>query len=315
MEPLALELKQVGLRYASSGATALRNASLHVRAGELVVVEAGAEAGMTSLLHCAAGLVGPDTGKVRWFGSHRWSAARAAYAPARADSHPYLAVRPWLEFAAAQRDDESSADDSGVGIVMRRAALDEFARIRVGHLTPGVSARVALAGALLADPRVLLLDRPFDGLSGVERARFAQVLGFLRADAIAIVVGTRDATACAPAAPDRVVRMVGGTVTGTVDLRETIELDVSMPIEARSRLALRVPSVYRRGRTLRVPLQRWTSEQVLSECRALGIEVHGSRIIPEDAPSRRRGALAPLAPLAPRVAENGFDRTAKVVGG
>jgi ABC-2 type transport system ATP-binding protein len=298
MNNIALDVRDVTIRYgtpAAGTARALDSASLTVRAGDCVGIAGTPGAGLTSLLLCGAGLVGPDAGCVRWFGSHRWHAARAAYAPARADVHAYLSVRAWLEFAAAQRVDDAIGVEPDVGTVLALASLTEFASIRVGHLTPGVSARVAIAGALLGAPRLLLLDRPFDGLTGPEGARLAQVLQYFRRNGFTLVVGTRDAAQIAVLQPDRMHYMVAGRIADASVGDATLELDVPLPIEARSRLALRVPSVYRRGRALRVPLSRVTAEQVLSECRALGIPVRASRVVGRDLPSRRRVAESPAA--------------------
>ncbi len=136
----------------------------------------------------------------------------------------------------------------------------------------------------------MLYDRPFDPLSPAERARLAQVLGLVRAAGIAIVVTTRTASLLAEVSPVRIHYLAGGRLGPASATDVALELDVPLPIEARSRLALRVPSVYRRGRALRIPLERFTPEQVLSECRSLGIEVRASRVVPRDQPSRRRVA-------------------------
>ena len=96
-------------------------------------------------------------------------------------------MQAWLEFTASQIDDPCGPEPD-VGAAVARAALGEFARIRVGHLTPGVGARVALAAALLRAPRIIVLDRSFDGLSGPERMRFAHTLGFLRAEGVTLIL-------------------------------------------------------------------------------------------------------------------------------
>ena len=289
----ALELRDITIRYGVSRARpALDGASLSVAAGACVGIVGNEGSGTTTLLQCASGLVGPDSGSVRWFGSHRWHVGRAAYAAPAPEAHPYLSVQAWLDFTASQLDDPS-APDPDVASVMQRSALTEFARIRVGHLTPGVAARVALAAALLRHPRVVLFDRPFDLLSGAERVRLAQTLAYLRADGITMVVAAHEAVALASLAPDQMRVLVAGRIASARPDDATLEIDVPLPIEARSRLALRVPSVYRRGRSLRVPLARLSPEQVLSECRALGIEVRGSRLLGREEPSRRRVAERP----------------------
>lgn len=293
MIPPALDLRDASVRYGARGAgrtPALDAATLVVGAGECVGVVGGPGSGTTTLLLAAAGLVGPDSGRVRWFGSHRWSDGRPAYAPARADGHPYLSVRAWLDFAAAQSVDDPAGPEPDVDAAMARAGLNEFSRIRVGHLTPGMSARVALAGALLLAPRIVLFDRPFDALNSGERARLAQVLRRLRRAGLTLVVAARDAIALALLAPSRLHYLAGGRIGPASSDDAALELEVPLPIEARSRLALRVPTVYRRGRALRVPLARHTAEQVLSECRALGIEVRASRVVNAEPVTRRRVA-------------------------
>ena len=293
MQPAALELRGVSISYGTptTGRTpALDGASLTVARSECVGIAGGPGSGTTTLLLCAAGLLGADAGSVRWFGSHRWIAGRAAYAPTAADGHPYLSVRAWLEFAAAQRDDDGIGPEPDISAAMWLTSLSEFARIRVGHLTRGVSARVALAGALIGSPRIVLCDRPCDLLSPAERHRFAQVVDAIRASGVTIVIATREPTLLAELSPCRVHYLAGGRLGPASANDAALEIDVSLPIEARSRLALRVPHVYRRGRALRVPLERYSPEQVLSECRSLGIEVRASRVVAHDRPSRRRVA-------------------------
>lgn len=293
----ALDLRDITVWYgrgpSATGRPIIDAASLSVRPGACVGIVGGERAGTTTLLLCAAGLIGADSGSVRWFGSHRWHAAGASFASAAPEAHPYLSVQAWLEFTASQIDDPCGPEPD-VSAAMSRAALGEFARIRVGHLTPGVAARVSLASALLRSPRIVLLDRSFDRLSGPERMRFAHTLSLLRADGVTLVVAAHDAGALASLAPDAIHALIAGRVTSSQPDDATLEIDVPLPIEARSRLALRVPSVYRRGRTLRIPLARLSPEQVLSECRALGIEVRGSRLLGREAPSRRRVAERPV---------------------
>ncbi len=289
----ALELRDITMRYAAAGTRPiLDSASLNVPEGACIGIVGSEGSGTSTLLLCAAGLVGADSGSVRWFGSHRWHTARASVAAAAPEAHPYLSVQAWLEFTASQLDD-ASIPEPDVRAVLALASLNEFARIRVGHLTPGVAARVSLAAALLRTPRILLLDRSFDALSGPERMRLAQTLGFLRQAGMTIVVAAHAAGMLAALAPGRIHALIAGRLASATAEEKTLELDVPLPIEARSRLALRVPSVYRRGRSLRVPLARLSPEQVLSECRSLGIEVRGSRLLGHEEPSRRRVAERP----------------------
>jgi len=78
--PIALELRAVTKRYVagvgscSIRAEVLRGIDLSVHAGESVAVVGGASAGKSTLLLCAAGLLRPDAGDVRWFDDSSTSA-------------------------------------------------------------------------------------------------------------------------------------------------------------------------------------------------------------------------------------------------
>ena len=84
----------------------------------------------------------------------------------------------------------------------------------------------------------------------------------------------------------RVVALRAGCLTEAAPWGRMLELDVAMPGRAAAALSDRVPSVRRRGRALRVPLERISPEEVLSACLSLGIDVHGSRVITALAPGR-----------------------------
>ena len=79
--PIALELRAITKRYVagvgscSIRAHVLRGIDLTVHAGESVAVVGGASAGKSTLLLCAAGLLRPDGGVMRWFDDSSRSAA------------------------------------------------------------------------------------------------------------------------------------------------------------------------------------------------------------------------------------------------
>lgn len=91
--PLAIELRGITKRYVAgirgcmASADVLRRVDIEVHAGESIAIVGGAGAGKSTLLLCAAGLVVPDAGEVRWFGdSSRTTAIERAtfhFAPGR----------------------------------------------------------------------------------------------------------------------------------------------------------------------------------------------------------------------------------------
>ena len=276
MPTAALTLESVTRRFragvpgCSAEVTALSDVSLQVARGECVGVAGGGGAGKTTLLMCAAGLLAPDAGIVH--------SLRAAYASAHGVAHPFLGVRASLEFAASVRELEGDSTEPDIDSLLARTGLSEFGRSRIGTLTPGMRAHVVVAHSLLGGPLVLCIDDPLAALSAAERVHFSSLLRALCSDGAAIILSARDPALC-DGITSRVVHLQGGRVIEPRRARRTLEINVGAPRMAATALSARLPSVMRRGRAVRVALDRISAEEVLAACVALGISVTGSRVI------------------------------------
>jgi cobalt/nickel transport system ATP-binding protein len=154
-----------------------------VEAGELVALIGATGTGKTTLFRHILGLLKPDDGEVRVLG-------RDPYADFAALRHQVSAV--------FQNPDEQIVgptvyDDIALALRARRMdkreieqrVLDVAERLGIEHLltkiphflSGGQKQKVALAGALVVEPTLLILDEPFSGLDG--RAR-CQLIGWLR---------------------------------------------------------------------------------------------------------------------------------------
>jgi ABC-type multidrug transport system ATPase subunit len=156
---------------------------------------------------------------------------------------------------------------------------------RRGSTEAQLGSHAALTHALRAAPRLLCLDDPFALLDGAARERYISLLLELRGAGVAVLISARNPElldCCAP----RVITLDAGRVTRAVRRRRTLELEVGMPSYAALALANRIPAVRRLGHALRVALDDVTAEEVLSACLALGIRVHGSRVITTATPGR-----------------------------
>jgi ABC-type multidrug transport system ATPase subunit len=176
--------------------------------------------------------------------------------------------------AGILRPDEGSVRSLTAAFVARR-----------GSSEAQLGSHAALTHALGAAPRVLCLDDPLSLLDAPARDRYVALLNELRAAGIAVLVSGRDPAALAASA-SRVITLDAGRILRATARRRTLELEVGMPSFAAAALAGRIPSVRRLGHALRVALDDVTAEQVLSECRQLGIRVHGSRVITTAAAGR-----------------------------
>ena len=163
-------------------------ADLHTAANAVALVGPSGS-GKSTVLRVIAGLERRATGAVR-FGGAVWQQGSLRVPPHRrgvgwvpqdACLFPHLSVAQNLGYAGASPSDvRAMADRLGVG-----SLLDRQPR----NLSGGERQRVALGRALLAKPRLLLLDEPFAALDDTLRARLAaDVLAIVRERKLVLVV-------------------------------------------------------------------------------------------------------------------------------
>jgi ABC-2 type transport system ATP-binding protein len=164
----------LGKRYGPTWA--LRDCELQLPTGAVIALVGPNGAGKSTLLQLAAGLVRPTTGTVRVFDEQMPAGSREALAQLGfvAQDHPLyprFRVKDLLRMGA-------ELNDSWDG----RAAADRLAQVgipsdrRVGHLSGGEQAQVALTLALAKRPRLLILDEPVASLDPLARREFMQML-------------------------------------------------------------------------------------------------------------------------------------------
>jgi len=181
-EPL---LELVGLTAGYDGVAVVHDVNLSVGAGEVVVLLGANGAGKTTTLSTISGLLPPLEGEVRYLGdpvkiSRRRPAASAAalarsgllHVPEDRGLFNDLTVREHLRLAT-----RPEVGDDHVQLVMDRfPALDLLLDRRAGLLSGGEQQMLALARALVARPRVLMVDELSLGLAPLIVARLLPVL-------------------------------------------------------------------------------------------------------------------------------------------
>jgi ABC-2 type transport system ATP-binding protein len=144
--------------------TAVNNLSFSVEPGRITGFLGPNGAGKTTTLRMLLGLVRPTSGSATIGGqsySHLRTPQRVVGAALEATSfHPGRSGRNHLRVMA----DTAGVDHRRVDEMLELVGIPAAARQRAGGYSMGMRQRLALAGALLGDPQVLLLDEPANGL-------------------------------------------------------------------------------------------------------------------------------------------------------
>ena len=162
-----------GLVMEFPGTRALDQLDLAVPSGVTGLVGANG-AGKTTLISLILGLLRPTSGTIRVLGLDPTSQgpelrARIGYGPERNvlpdDLRAYDFVRHLAEVKGLPRDEARSRASDSLYLV----GLGEERFRALGTMSTGQRQRVKLAQAIAADPRLILLDEPTDGLDPVQR--------------------------------------------------------------------------------------------------------------------------------------------------
>lgn len=192
----------------------LSDISFSVDAGELLVLLGPSGAGKTTLLRTIAGFVLPTAGRVRvaetdvtTFAPEKRSTVYLHQSPVL---FPHLSVGENVAFPLMVRGARRNGGVDRVGKLLESMQISELANRLPRTLSGGQRTRVALARALAASPRALLLDEPFSGLDpGLRQDVREAIRTVQRTSAPAIVVVTHDLDDAALLA-DRMGVLIGG---------------------------------------------------------------------------------------------------------
>jgi branched-chain amino acid transport system ATP-binding protein len=165
-----LEVDRIGVAYGA--AQALWDVSLTVERGELACVVGPNGAGKSTLINAVAGLNRICAGSLRFNGvdlarlpAHRFCRAGIAIAPEGRRLFTAMSVRENLELGSLLPEAKARRRESLQRICELLPALASRLDAPAGALSGGQQQMVAIARALMARPRLLLLDEPSLGLS------------------------------------------------------------------------------------------------------------------------------------------------------
>jgi ABC-2 type transport system ATP-binding protein len=160
---------------------AVDNLDLTIRGGEFYALLGPNGAGKTTTLRMVSGLLRPDAGSIAVFGTDALAdsvAAKRVMAWVSDEPMIYDKLTPfeYLEFVARLWDVEPAAAQLRARTLIEWLDLAGNAHERCESLSKGMRQKVTLAGALVHEPRLIILDEPLTGLDAGSARQVKHVL-------------------------------------------------------------------------------------------------------------------------------------------
>jgi branched-chain amino acid transport system ATP-binding protein len=188
-----LELRDVDVAYGDL--PALRGVSLMIEAGEIISVVGANGAGKTTMLRTVSGLLRPRAGEILLDGArldrlptHAVVERGVVHVPEGRKIFPSLTVRENLElgsYTPRARAERGQSLDRVIGLF---PILGERRRQAAGTLSGGQQQMLAIGRALMALPRILMLDEPSLGLAPLVVQEIFRIIGEINRAGVTVLL-------------------------------------------------------------------------------------------------------------------------------
>ncbi len=238
MSEFLISLDHVGKRFGSL--EVLKDISLHVKEGEVVVIIGPSGSGKSTLLRCVNGLDPATSGKIYFEGvpvtdkNINEIRTEVGMVFQRFNLFPNMSVIKNLMLAPCKvrKLSEKEAHERGMGL-LKKVGLVDKAEARPDELSGGQQQRVAIARALAMQPKALLFDEPTSALDPEMVHEVLDVMQDLAKGGMTMLVVTHE-MGFAREVADRVIFVDGGYIVE----ENTPEELFSNPKEARTKAFL-----------------------------------------------------------------------------
>ena len=227
MKPVMLKIDSLKVAY--GGIQAVKGVDLEIREGELVTLIGANGAGKTTTMKAITGLQGWAGGDVQYLGksikgvpSYNLLKQGLAMVPEGRGVFARMTIVENLQMGAFTRNDEAKikADiDRMFGIFPR---LKERANQLAGTMSGGEQQMLAMARALMSQPKLLLLDEPSMGLSPIMVEKIFEVVRDISAQGVTVLLVEQNARLALQAAHRGYV-MDSGLITMSGDAKQMLD--------------------------------------------------------------------------------------------
>ena len=187
----ATDLRKVYRQPTGESVVGLDDIDLEVRTGEIFGLIGADGAGKTTLFQILAGVLEPTSGSVEILGqSPSQAQGRVGFLTQPFSLHQDLSIDENLHYLAGLRDVSPQDFRARSERYLSEFGLAQFRTRLAGRLSGGMKQKLALTGALISDPEIILLDEPTVGVDPLSRREFWDVLWALARGGKTIVVAT-----------------------------------------------------------------------------------------------------------------------------
>jgi len=188
----AVDVRRVSKSF--DGHRAVDDLSLMVPEGAIYGFIGPNGSGKTTTLRMILNIIGPDSGSIDVLGEPASAATRDAigYLPEERGLYKKMQVRRLLRYYGRLKGRTTAELDPVIARWLERLQLSDWADKRVDQLSKGMAQKVQFVAAIVARPRLLILDEPFSGLDPVNADALRSAVLELRREGTTIVFSTHD---------------------------------------------------------------------------------------------------------------------------
>ncbi len=160
---------------------AINNITLSLNSGEIVTLLGPNGAGKTTFMRLLTGFIFPDSGYIKIMGkdveNNRIEAlSQLSYVPENSPLYGDMTVFEYLRYIAKLRNIDDSSFHTRAQTIITHFSLAEVINQKIDTLSKGFRHRVAISGALLSEPKILILDEPTEGLDPNQKHELREFL-------------------------------------------------------------------------------------------------------------------------------------------
>ncbi len=214
----AIEIRHVTKQFGA--VVAVNDLTLEVPQGSIYGFIGPNGSGKTTTIRMIMNIILPDDGEIAVLGRPNAALARdeIGYLPEERGLYKKMSVRRLLRYYGRLKGRRLDQVDPVVTRWLERLQLADWADKRIDQLSKGMAQKVQFIGAIVSEPRLLILDEPFSGLDPVNARALRDAVLELRRQGTTIVFSTHDMST-AERLCDRIFMIFRGhkVLDGTLD--------------------------------------------------------------------------------------------------